>query len=65
MKRLYFLATCSASSAAGGVISGQWLTGFCIGISLWWLLMSVDAIFNPIPVTVKPRSGVVHGDCDL
>lgn len=65
MKLMYFGGTCLASSFAAGLISGQSLTGFCVGFALWWLLMSLDAIANPAAPTEQPRGGVVHGDCDL
>lgn len=63
MKRLYFAATCVSVAMSAGFISLRWEIGVTVAFSLWWLLMSLDAMFNP--VREVSRAPAVPGDCEL
>lgn len=63
MKFFYFGATCACASMFAGLVSGSVAVGFFSGLTAWWLLISIDTIFNP-HLPPPPKLPTIPGDCE-
>lgn len=63
MKHFYFAATCACIGMFAGMVSSRIPVGFFSALTLWWLLLSMDAIFNP-RLPSPPKLPTILGNCE-